>query len=229
MNLKSELTCNICKLVLNNPVMLPCSSLICGEHMRNGTIKENSIRCLACGKDFDVSRSGFTSNELATNILAKELHLSEEEKRIKHEIKELIKQMEHLQADVIHKQSIMKVTSYDHFAEICRQIDTQREELKAQIDQIALKLIAQVKEREKGYNEKLNEIVSSILDADIRQNSLQLFHVFRQPNLLIADAKRLQDEFEHKLKERMHSNTKYSFWVDLLSSLFAERTSCELL
>ena len=60
--LKSEMTCNICKLILKNPVSLPCSSSICGDHMVDGTAKNRVITCLECEKDFDVPSRGFEAN-----------------------------------------------------------------------------------------------------------------------------------------------------------------------
>ena len=200
--LKSELTCSICKLLLKDAVTLPCCfSSICGGHMRDDTIKEGTIRCLKCEKEFELPQKGFEINGIVNNILAKELYLSDTEKTIKHEIGELIQQMEHLQTNVFQKQNTMEVTSYIHFAEICRQIDMQREELKKKIDEIALKLIDQVKETEKAYNIKLMQTTTSILTADIHQMSQRVSNEFRSPNLTIAYAKRIRNEHEHKLKE----------------------------
>ena len=130
MSLKSELTCNICKLVLSTPITLPCLDVICGEHLRDDSVKNGMIKCLKCDKDFDVPKSGFPSNESAINILANEQHLSEEEKAIKRDIQELIQKLEQLQNNVKLQQNDMEITSFDHFTEIRRQIDIQREELK---------------------------------------------------------------------------------------------------
>ena len=90
MSLKSEVTCNICKLVLKDPVTLPCSSSICVEHLRDGTTKDGIIKCLKCGKDFG---NGFLTNESLNNILAKEFHLTEEEKTIRLAIQDLTRQL----------------------------------------------------------------------------------------------------------------------------------------
>ena len=146
MSLKLELICNICKLVLCTPITLPCSDVICGEHLRDDSVKNGMIKCLKCDKDFDVPRSGFPSDERVANILEKEQHLSKEEKAIKHAIQELIQKLEHLQNDVKLQQNAIEVTNFDHFTEIRRQIDIQREELKNKIVEISLKLIDQMNE-----------------------------------------------------------------------------------
>ena len=88
--LKSEIICNICKLILKDPVSLPCSSDICSEHLRDGTVKNEVITCLKCEKDFDVSGRGFTPNLTMGNLLANESHLSKDKKTLKHSIQDLI-------------------------------------------------------------------------------------------------------------------------------------------
>ena len=100
MSLKSELTCNICKLVLEGPVSLPCLSAICGEHLRDGTAKNEVIKCMKCEKDFEVSRSGFTPIKIVDNILTKGLYLSKEENAIKQAIQDLITKLEQLQSNL---------------------------------------------------------------------------------------------------------------------------------
>ena len=147
MNRKSDLICNICKFILKDPVTLPCSHAVCVEHLRDSTVKNDSIQCLKCEKDFDVPRNGFEANLTLANLLANKFHLNDEEKSIKCAIQDLIKQLEQLQGSVNLKRDEMELANCNHFIEIRRQIDIQREELKAKIDEIALKLIAQVRER----------------------------------------------------------------------------------
>ena len=198
---KSELTCNICKLVLNTPVTLPCSSVICGEHLRDDSVKNGMIKCMKCDKDFDVPRSGFPSNERVANILANDHYLNDEEKAIKNAIQELIQKLEQLQNVIKLKKNEMEVTSFDHFTEIRRHIDIQREELKKKIDEIALKLIDQANEREKVYKSKLKESISVIVDTDIKKFTQLLMREFRDPNLLVSNVKRLQIMHEENVKE----------------------------
>ena len=115
--------------------------------------------------------------------------MSDEERSIKHAIQELIKKLEQLQNDVNLKQNDMEVTSFDHFTEIRRQIDIQREELKKKIDDIALKLIDQTNERENVYKLKLKESISVVVDADIAQFNQIWTREFRNPVLLVDQVK----------------------------------------
>ena len=198
---KSQLICNICKLVLKKPVTLPCSDVICGEHLHDDSVENDMIKCLKCDKNFDVPRSGFPSNEKMENILTNEQHLIYEEKAIKDAIQELIHKLEKLQNGLKLKQKDMEVTSFDHFTEIRRQIDIQREELKQKIDEIALKLIDQANEREEVYKLKLKQSISVVVDTDIKQFSQLLMREFRDPNLLVEKVKRLKIKHEQTFKE----------------------------
>ena len=230
MNRKSELICNICKLILKDPVSLPCLHAICVEHLRDGTAKNGSIRCLKCEKDFDVPGSGFAANSALVNFLASESHLSNEEKTTKRAIQDLINQMEEFQHIVItSKMPEIELSTFDHFTEIRRQIDMQREKLKAKIDEIALKLIAQVKERENAYKLKVQQTISPIIKLYIQQMSQTLSLEFRKSNLLIEDAKRLQSEYEQKFKECKISLKEIDSLDGEIMSLGLEAASQELL
>ena len=200
---KSEIICNICKLILKDPVTLPCSSDICGEHLRDDTVKNGVITCEKCEKNFDVPRNGFATNLALTNLLANEFHLSNEEKTIKRAIQDLINQLKELQHLVVtSKRPEMELANFEHFTEIRRQIDIQREELKKKIDEIALKLIDQVNARENVYKSKLNETISGIVfDTDLAKYTQLVDQEFRRPKLLIEEAERLKIDHAHKVAE----------------------------
>ena len=199
--LKSDFICCICQMVLNDPVTLPCTSDICSEHLRDGTAKNGTIRCMKCEKDFDVPQRGFTPNLILSDLLASELHLSEEEKSIKRAIQDQILKLIQIQHDVKQTHIDMEITSFQHFTEIRRKIDLQREELKAKIDEIALKLVDQAKERENAYKLKLEQTISVIVEANMQNMSQILAQEFRNPVMLNEHAKRLQMEHEQHINE----------------------------
>ena len=201
MSLKLELTCRICKLVLKDPVSFPCHCVVCGEHVHDGSVKNGIIKCLKCDEDFDVPENGFRSNDMATNILAKELHLSEEEKTIKNSIHEMIKKLEQLQYELKQKHTDLDRLNFDHFSEIRRKIDIQREELKAKIDEIGLKMIEQSKEIEKAYKSKMDKLLSDTNQINVQQSRQILAYEYRKPNLLIKDVQCLQAEHDLNIKE----------------------------
>ena len=201
MSLKSELTCNICALVLKDPITLPCLSAICREHLNDVAAKNSLIKCMKCDKEFEVPESGFRSNEMANNIIEKELYLSDEEKTIKHAIENLIQKLEGLKKDVKQKIFDLERTHCDHFSEVRSQIDIQREELKAKIDEISLKMIDQVNDMEKEHKTKMEEAILATCTQDTQKSREILVQEFRKPGLLIQEVNRLQSEHEQSVQE----------------------------
>ena len=201
MSLKSEMICSICKLILKDPVSLPCSSAICDGHLRDDTAKNGTIRCLECDQEFDISQRGFPQHKMASNILVKKLHLSDEEKAIKQAIQETIQQLEQLQFDLKAKHSDLERISFDYFTELRRQIDIQREELKNKIDEIALKMIDQVNKKETDYISTMKQYLLAATPVDIEQCMQSLANEFRNPNLIIEEVKRIQNEQQQRVKQ----------------------------
>ena len=201
MNFKSLVICNICRLVLNSgPISLPCKHAICIEHLRDGTVKDGLIQCLKCEQEFDVPQSGFPPHKTASDILDRDLYLSGLEKRLKHSIQATIQQLDELLTDLKQKHFDLERLSSDHFTEIRRQIDIHREELKVKIDEIALKLIDQTKEREKAFNSKLKDL-DVLVDIDLAKCTQRLENEFRRPNVQLEEALYLKEEHLHKVAE----------------------------
>ena len=74
---KSAITCNLCCLVLSDP--LPCHCVVCGHHI----MQKDEITCAKCKIEFPVPAEGFKANEFVPIILENELHLTDEEKNVK--------------------------------------------------------------------------------------------------------------------------------------------------
>ena len=77
------------------------------------------------------------------------------------------------------------------------------------IDEISLKLIDQVNERENAYKSKLKESISLVVDADIEKFRHLLMSEFRYPDLLVANVKRLQVQHELNVKEFQASISEF--------------------
>ena len=154
MSLTSKVICNICKLFLENPVALPCGCLICNEHVL--TNLNITITCLTCGKEFSTSKR-FIPNELAQTIIDEDLHLQDEKKSLKQPLTKIIFDLEKLIEEFKYNHGNFELTVHERFVEIRRKIDTQREELKKKIDDIALEMIDQTKERENTLISNLKE------------------------------------------------------------------------
>ena len=92
MSLKTALICNICELVLHDPVTLPCLCVVCKDHLHDGSTKNGLIKCLKCGKCFGILDTEFPTNEILSNTLDNEFHLSEEEKALRKTFQCMIEQ-----------------------------------------------------------------------------------------------------------------------------------------
>ena len=198
MSLRSEVICNICTLFLNNPVSLPCHCVVCKHHLSESRAKDKTIKCISCDRQFDVTAMDeFATSKMAASILDNELHLTDEELSLKKSIQGLTQLSEQFTLD----KSRLEANSFDHFSEIRRQIDIQREKLKANIDEIALQMIEITNVKEYAYTLSVKNIFLGLNEADMQMTSQTLLGAFRQPDLDIDEVKRMHVEFETKTKQ----------------------------
>ena len=177
MDFKSLVICKICKLLLSSgPVLLPCSHAVCGEHC---TAKQGTIRCLECDEDFDVPSDGFPPHKMASTMLVSECYLTDEEKQLKHSSEATIQHLEELLFNLKQKHSELELISFDHFSEVRRQIDLQREEFKNNIDHIALQTINKVNEIEKLCNSETRQPFLDAALVDMKENRQIWANTFR--------------------------------------------------
>ena len=193
--MKSEMICIVCRRFLKNPVSLPCQCCVCNEHLQGNN--STSFHCQTCDQEFQMPQAGFAINKIAANILAKELHLNDEEKLLKKCATDLIQRLEQLQEEFKSKQSDLERLSYDHFAEIRRNIDIQREELKSKMDEIAIKLINMTNQKEAIYKLKVKEVN----EHPSMISNQTLLDEFRNPDLLVREIKGKLDEQKSKIAE----------------------------
>ena len=159
MNVKADFTCLICSKILKSPFALPCGDTICEEHIKKSEVlRNNSIKCQSCGEVFDVKNNQMMrQNKALQNLIQKELFLSDAEKSKKKSLEESIQNFSQLNEQLQESKNIFELQSHNHFQEIRRKIDIQREELKDKIDQIALKMIDELKLIEDTYSNRIRE------------------------------------------------------------------------
>ena len=97
------------------------------------------------------------ANKFSKIVLDSEHHLSREEKQSKREIHDLLKTFRELNEEIIQNRQEVELNCHEHFSDLRRQINIQREELKAKIDKIALDLITK-DEIENEFYQELKEI-----------------------------------------------------------------------
>ena len=89
MDLKTNLTCPICSLIFNEPIVLPCGHSICKHHVE----KEN-VKFISCGFELNFNKIKLVPNILASSLIKNELFLNKEEKNSKRKLEELLKTIE---------------------------------------------------------------------------------------------------------------------------------------
>jgi len=92
---------------------------------------------------------------------------------------------------------------YNHFQEISRQIDVQREELKDQIDKLSFAMIDELKAIEESYSNRIK--VFRVESYDLEKEKQILNETFRDVNLLISSINQLQVK-QGKAVSRLKSN-----------------------
>jgi hypothetical protein len=97
----------------------------------------------------------------------------------------------------------------NHFQEVRRQIDLQREELKVRIDEVALAMIAKTNKYEAAYLERLNknlQVALNSFDTKSLEDELKKSEeAFRDPLLLLETIQKMQCE-------RLRSSKKFNLF-----------------
>ena len=197
---KSELQCQLCSKILKDPVNLPCHCIICHGHLSDGSVKDGLIKCEPCGDNFVVKDIHLKVNKLAKRILDAEGHFSPEEKAAKSELQKLLNEFQQLFDQIQQEQTEFEVSSYDHFAEIKRTLDLQREELKHKIDEIYLAMIKQIEKHEAFYKQKLEE-TRYFQEFNAERENKNLDDEFHKVDLTIQRVQQLQSKYEADIKE----------------------------
>ena len=207
---KSEYQCQVCSKILKDPIHLPCHDTICHAHLTDGTAKDGRITCVECKETFVVKNMDSKVNRWAKRILETEGHLSPEEKSAKSEMQKILNEFQQLYNKLQQEHALFELGSHDHFAEIKRQIDLQREELKEKIDQIYFDMINKVEQHEAFYKQNLDETrCFQEFDAD---NEFENFEEeFRKVDLTIQRVQQLKSEYEANVKTVQNNMDKLQF------------------
>ena len=101
-NWKTNLTCPHCFQLYKNPIELPCLHTICSEHLaEKSVLKQNRIRCAKCKLDSPVKDNYFRPNRFLKRLLDDQVHLSSEEKLLKQNIEDSIREFHQMYENLI--------------------------------------------------------------------------------------------------------------------------------
>ena len=79
MNFKSELTCQLCNMILSDPVSMPCFCVICRKHIH----QKNEIECLLCNRTHQITHDSIRTCKTSKKFIELDVYLSDEEKSFK--------------------------------------------------------------------------------------------------------------------------------------------------
>ena len=197
MDYKKEFICGICNMYFKNPILFPCGCTYCGEHLHDDSAKDNNIKCEPCSKEFNITENEFRPNKVVEKLVKKGVLLNDEEKLLKQSILKSIEQLGMLYEDFKQARIGCELVSYQQFSEMRRQIDLQREKLKAKIDEIALEMIDETKALEEAYKKKLLDSVMTELNLEMERE--YVLKVFRQPSSDVVTFTSLKQEQKKKM------------------------------
>lgn len=207
MGLKEKVTCLQCLKILKDPIQLPCKHYVCISHIKETNVcKENKLKCLNCKKSFSVKDNEFKLDELVKLILDEFKFLSFEEMILKQELDEILRLFYKLQDKFIQRKNDFDLECFNHFQEIRRQIDLQREESKDsindiqqinKIDGIALEMVEKTKICEATYLIKNFKLSLKTYDEAVNYFN----EAFRNPKLSLNEIQEMVSDECLNLKE----------------------------
>ena len=195
MNFKEDVTCNLCKLILEEPVSLPCGCWICNSHVSIIMEYDNEIRCNSCEQLHKIPPDGFRINKTAKKLIDNEMYLSDEEKQVKSLIQT---QYEEFIRNLNKKHCEEQVSA--HFAKIKEKIQIQRDKFQKRIDEITADiLLALASKQEQAFSE-INRVFNMNDVIELEDNFKKVQREFRYPNLTLENMKELKirQEFIYK-------------------------------
>ncbi len=143
------------------------------------------------------------SNKAFQTLILNERFLSDAEKVMKNSLVDSMENLFQLNEQLKKSKNIFELDCYNHFQEIRRQIEVQREELKDQIDKISLSMIDELKAIEESYSNRIKEF--TVESYDLEEEKKILNETFRDVNLLISSINQLQEK-QDKAVSRLKLN-----------------------
>jgi hypothetical protein len=205
MSVKVDFTCLICSKIYKNPFLLPCGDTICEEHLKEPEVlKNNSIKCKLCEEVFEVKNNEMIRpNKALQKLIQKELFLTASEKVEKKGLEKSLKKFSKLNEQLQESKNIFELDCYNHFQEIRRKIEVQREELKDQIDKLSFAMIDELKAIEESYSNRIREF--KVEAYDLEKEKRILTETFRDVNLSMRSINRLENKQDEDVS-RLRSN-----------------------
>jgi len=208
MHLKFYLTCSLCNKILHKPILLPCGDTICQEHLSEKKFtKANRIACNICKQEFHVKNDDFKSNNLVAKQIEDEIHLTDSEKHLKHQIEDSHRVVLELSEQLHEAKLTHDLTCFEHFQELRRLVDLHREESMQssnnnnsdndELVKVSLDMIDKANKMEEAYLKRSETIFNSNdgNKSDVDMQAL-LKETFRHPNTTVKTITVIKDKQE---------------------------------
>jgi len=188
--------CKLCKVVLVDPIILPCGETVCKAH----TDEISKGKCMSCSGTHTVPHEGFPENKFAKHQLDLEINKIglnfgqfKNYSKIIHDLNENLKEMETIRKDPENY-------IYEYFGELTRQVDLRRETLIRDIHEYSDELIQKIEKlkQERAAKSKEGTIITDDLEM-IKTKMNDLNSMFNSSD--IDDIKHGKIISQKKLKE----------------------------
>jgi hypothetical protein len=181
-----------CELFIENPIILPCGSTICQEHVENESKK---FDCEICKKEHFIPEEGFPINKFAYKLMESGFYLNKTQKKIKDSFEKLEQKIEE------HENLNSENLIYDYYSNIRNQVDLHREQLIDEIIKRSEEIIKQLKVLEEKC--KLNSAMLKKMDLDqFKNNDIgDLKYTLREPYLTHYDLNKLYSDINDKIDD----------------------------
>ena len=151
--IQNAIKCVICREIIESPVILPCTDIVCKKHVTNQT--NDQIRCEKCGVEHQIPTNGFLSLPFLEEIIKSEIasldfgSVHKEAKKSCDLFEEALKEFEMLLKDPYF-------FAHERISDLKNKVQLKGEELKLIIDEEMKKIIDRLEEFEKQSKEYIS-------------------------------------------------------------------------
>ena len=191
-----------CKLIYENPVLLPCGGTLCQHHLDDfdNLLK---FKCFFCNGEHELTNYDYNQNEKIINMIQSYFDLNPLRKEIKDTFNYLNQKL------IEYEQFSSDGYIYDYFEDVRNKVDLHREELKNEIDKRSDEIIRQLKEKEETFKLNSSRIKKMDLDNLKTSNLPSWKNKFRLPEINKKELNDLKSKMNEQIKSIQNEMKRY--------------------
>ena len=216
MSLQQSLVCKYdgCKMIFQNPILLPCGQSICQHHMNTFNDK---FKCIFCDDVHQIPMDGFEINQKINKLM----NSYYETDALRKEIKESFDELNNLISD--YEKISPEGFICDHIREMINDVDIHREELIKEIQEKSNEIIKKLKAKEDECSKNASKSAKINLEQ-FKSNELATWkHSFRMPDLKQEELNDLLGKMKEKLNEIENETKKYKDDLLMNEAIFFDK------